>query len=161
MEAGIVSDEAAEGILEDIVAGKKTAAHYTKLYSGRLARKHLRHVAKKEPAATPEFDPRCGPDVTTAGGRPFSCESNAKHGECEKNPGWMIMFCPNACKMCDLKADPSLRCDRKRLNISDSPIFKPGDMDRMFKRLITAEKYKNVLRRLVKEAHRVKLKVLL
>jgi hypothetical protein len=48
-------------------------------------------------------DPRCGEDVTTAGGRPFSCEANAKSGECHINPGWMIMFCPNACGMCDLK----------------------------------------------------------
>ena len=85
----------------------------------------------------PDFDPRCGPDVTTAGGHPFSCADNARGGECERNPGWMIMFCPNACNACDLKVNRNLRCDRARLNISSTPIYAPGDMDKMFKKCMT------------------------
>jgi hypothetical protein len=111
--------------------------------------------------AVAAYDPRCGPDVTTAGGRSFSCEANAKSGECQINPGWMIMFCPNACGMCDLKVgmfactpmvlltqiyihqvDRAHRCDRQRLNISTSPIFAPGDMDAMFEKLAFGEAYK-------------------
>jgi len=88
-----------------------------------------------------DYDPRCGPDVKEAGGRPFDCVRNAANGECNINPGWMIMFCPNACGMCDLKANRALRCDRKRLNVSESPIYAPGDMDAMFKKLAYDERY--------------------
>ena len=51
------------------------------------------------------------------------------------------MFCPNACGMCDLKVNRALRCDRKRLKIPTEPIYEPGDMNRIFKKLATAPEY--------------------
>jgi hypothetical protein len=52
-------------------------------------------------------------------------------GECENNPGWMIVNCPVSCGTCTLR-DPNTRCDRTFLNISTEPTYKPGDMNDMF-----------------------------
>lgn len=41
---------------------------------------------------------------------PERCPEYASHGECTKNPGWMIMNCPVTCDACDL-LDPKKRCD--------------------------------------------------
>jgi prolyl 4-hydroxylase len=62
------------------------------------------------------------------------CKQYASGGECEKNPGWMIINCPVSCNACEL-LDPAVRCDRKRLNMSDTPIYAPGDISYMFKTL--------------------------
>jgi hypothetical protein len=63
---------------------------------------------------------------------PKECNLYAKEGECEKNPGWMIVNCPASCRSCHL-LDPKKRCDRNFLNISSDPIYERGDMDRMFR----------------------------
>ena len=54
------------------------------------------------------------------------CNDYYVNGECERNPGWTTINCPVSCKTCHL-LDPKIRCDRKRLNISDSPIYAPGN----------------------------------
>ena len=59
------------------------------------------------------------------------CTDFAKQGECEENPGWMIVNCPESCSACHL-LDPKVRCDRKRLNVTLEPSLEPGDMHRIF-----------------------------
>jgi hypothetical protein len=59
------------------------------------------------------------------------CVGYARAGECEKNPGWMIVNCPHSCKACHLR-DPKVRCDRNRLGISNDHIYEKGDMNAMF-----------------------------
>ena len=59
------------------------------------------------------------------------CAGFHRNNECVKNPGWMIVNCPQSCKACHL-LDPKVRCDRTNLNISTDPIYKPGDMNDMF-----------------------------
>ena len=54
------------------------------------------------------------------------CNEYYTNGECERNPGWTTINCPVSCKTCHL-LDPKVRCDRKRMNISDVPIYAPGD----------------------------------
>jgi hypothetical protein len=80
--------------------------------------------------SAPEVDP------TVCADRHDSCPNNAKRGECEKNPGWMIVNCALSCNACHLR-DPKVRCDRSNLNISTSPIYNPGDMQAMFERIET------------------------
>jgi hypothetical protein len=67
--------------------------------------------------------------------RHSECLGFERQGECEKNPGWMIINCPRSCdphnNACALR-DPKLRCSRTALNISTEPIYKPGDMNSMF-----------------------------
>jgi hypothetical protein len=67
------------------------------------------------------------------------CVDFAKNGECLKTPGWMIINCPRSCdaitNACALR-DPKLRCDRKSLNMTTEPVYKPGDMSRMFNSLV-------------------------
>ena len=63
------------------------------------------------------------------------CSNYERHGECHKNPGWMIMFCPRSCNACELR-DPKIRCDRARLNITTTPVYAPGDMNLMFENIL-------------------------
>ena len=93
-----------------------------------------------------DVDPACI-DTNTAGGHPFDCEANARNGECSINPGWMVMNCPTACtpyisNACELKKRPRLRCDRAQLNITVEPVFGPGELEAMFKRILTNPEYK-------------------
>ena len=48
----------------------------------------------------------------------------------------MIVHCPKSCdkitNACYLR-DPKIRCNRKNLNISTEPIYRPGDLDKMFR----------------------------
>jgi len=59
------------------------------------------------------------------------CQFFFEEGECDNNPGWMIVNCAKVCNACHLR-DPALRCDRSFLNISNDPIYAPGDMGDMF-----------------------------
>jgi hypothetical protein len=54
----------------------------------------------------------------------------------------MIMNCPNACKMCEFKKNPKLRCDRKRMGMSPDPAYQPGEMNAMFENISTHEYFK-------------------
>lgn len=68
---------------------------------------------------------------TSCNDRSDQCRGFADDGECDRNPGWMIINCPKSCNACHLR-DPKLRCDRNFLNISTDPIYAPGDMNDMF-----------------------------
>lgn len=59
------------------------------------------------------------------------CKGFASTGECDRNPGWMVINCPRSCNSCDL-LDHRVRCDRNRLNISNDHVYAPGDMQDMF-----------------------------
>ena len=59
------------------------------------------------------------------------CPVWTNQGECEHNPGWMIVNCPHSCNACHL-LDPKVRCSRERLNMSTSPAYAPGGMELMF-----------------------------
>lgn len=64
---------------------------------------------------------------TSCENKPFSsrqaeCTRLAQTGECQKNPGWMIMFCAKACGLCHLRS-PKLRCSREALNLTAVPAF--------------------------------------
>lgn len=63
--------------------------------------------------------------------RTDKCANYHAHGECEKNPGWMIINCPVSCNACELR-DPKIRCNRQRLNITEDHVYAPGDMNAMF-----------------------------
>ena len=67
--------------------------------------------------------------------RHAECKQFRDQGECHRNPGWMIINCPRSCNdlndACRLR-DPKLRCDRRALNMTTSPVYNPGDMYRMF-----------------------------
>jgi prolyl 4-hydroxylase len=75
--------------------------------------------------------------------RHAQCVGFAKNDECVKNPGWMIVNCPRSCNACHL-LDPKVRCDRRNLNMSTDPIYKPGDMLDMFQSIEAnfGERYK-------------------
>lgn len=47
----------------------------------------------------------------------------------------MIISCAKSCNACHLR-DPTLRCDRARLNITTSPVYAPGDMNSMFNSIV-------------------------
>eukprot|EP00924_Labyrinthula_sp_SR-Ha-C_P009299 snap_masked-scaffold_2-processed-gene-19.23-mRNA-1 protein AED:0.07 eAED:0.07 QI:0/0/0/0.5/1/1/2/0/476 len=66
---------------------------------------------------------------------PQKCSNWANFGECEKNPGWMIVNCPSSCKGCDL-LDPAKRCDPNFLNTSAENIWSPGDLNKMFEKIL-------------------------
>jgi len=66
---------------------------------------------------------------------PRRCPQLASSGECEKNPGWMIVNCPRACNACDL-LDPRKRCAFERLNMTDAHVWQPGDLNSMFEKII-------------------------
>ena len=59
------------------------------------------------------------------------CRGNSQNGECDRNPGWMIVNCPRSCNKCHL-LDPKVRCARNHLNISSDPIYPPNAINEMF-----------------------------
>ena len=68
------------------------------------------------------------------------CVGFEERGECDINPGWMIINCPKSCdkhnNACALR-DPNLRCSRSALGINTEPVYKPGDMNDMFSSIKT------------------------
>jgi hypothetical protein len=70
------------------------------------------------------------------------CPLDARNGECIKNPGWMIVNCPVSCSKCEM-LDPMKRCDRKlpHLNMSDTPSWGKGDLNRLFEDIMTNAKW--------------------
>jgi hypothetical protein len=69
--------------------------------------------------------------IETCNDRHQQCVNFAAQGECEANPGWMIVNCPSSCNACHL-LDPKVRCARDRLGIKEDHVYAPGDMEAMF-----------------------------
>ena len=63
------------------------------------------------------------------------CSSWAGAGECDKNPGWMTVFCSLSCNACHLR-DARVRCARSSLAMDQNPAYAPGDMGHMFGRIM-------------------------
>ena len=61
------------------------------------------------------------------------CSYWAKNNACEETPGFMIFSCPRSCGFCHLK-DPDIRCRR---HPDAKPAVGPGDVNKMFERLLT------------------------
>lgn len=105
----------------------------------------------KEPEVDmPETSARLVPKNANAEGKPREavkecmdrhpqCKAFYRQGECDRNPGWMIVNCPKSCdrvnNACRLR-DPQVRCTREALNISTDPVYHPGDMHNMFSNII-------------------------
>ncbi|KAL3809185.1 hypothetical protein ACHAXA_000704 [Cyclostephanos tholiformis] len=72
------------------------------------------------------------------------CVQEAERGECTRNPGWMIVNC---CRSCDDREgygyliDSDVRCAPDRLNAT-TPAWHAGDLDDLFARWATDERYK-------------------
>lgn len=84
------------------------------------------------------------PSATRCRDRYPVCASEARRGECARNPGWMIVNC---CRSCDEEegyghlVDREVRCDPERLNAT-VPAWREGSLDELFSRWATAEEYK-------------------
>jgi hypothetical protein len=64
------------------------------------------------------------------------CRNHAE--DCSSNPGWMAVNCPDTCNYCHLRLS-SDRCSRTGfLNVSNDAFLKPGDVTKIFKRIIAA-----------------------
>ena len=64
------------------------------------------------------------------------CSFWAVEGECEANPAYMTIQCAPACQSC-LKVDIENRCPLDENE--DNDIYKPGDLNKMFERVINTE----------------------
>jgi prolyl 4-hydroxylase len=61
-----------------------------------------------------------------------TCTLDAMNGECTANPAWMLPHCPAACRNCE-----TLHKNKRCAADPDAPdAWLPGDLDRMFQRLI-------------------------
>lgn len=61
------------------------------------------------------------------------CVERKALGECEKNPGWMIVMCAKTCNRCEL-LDPKRRCAPETMGLPN-PVpnaLKPGELDEVF-----------------------------
>eukprot|EP00602_Paraphysomonas_sp_CaronLab_P008603 CAMPEP_0185034486 /NCGR_PEP_ID=MMETSP1103-20130426/24429_1 /TAXON_ID=36769 /ORGANISM="Paraphysomonas bandaiensis, Strain Caron Lab Isolate" /LENGTH=265 /DNA_ID=CAMNT_0027571161 /DNA_START=62 /DNA_END=855 /DNA_ORIENTATION=+ len=64
-----------------------------------------------------------------------NCQAYVERGECENNPGWMIVYCPVGCKACHLR-DAKVRCQQSRLNTSTVPALLPGQLNSVFENIV-------------------------
>ena len=78
--------------------------------------------------AAPELEEECRD-------RHRDCDVFTENDNCELNPGWMIMNCPVACGACHLR-NQDVRCVRENMNMTTDPIYRPGDMLRMYESLV-------------------------
>lgn len=63
------------------------------------------------------------------------CPQLVRQGECSRSPGWMIYYCSKSCNTCHLR-NASSRCLRSFLNISNVPVYAPGELNTMFEQTI-------------------------
>ena len=75
------------------------------------------------------------PDAKECVDRHEACKGFAEGGECDINPGWMIINCPVSCNSCHMR-DPKIRCAREALNMTLTPAYAPGDMKAMFEGIV-------------------------
>jgi hypothetical protein len=94
----------------------------------------LQYDVSEESVKASPYVPSGGSGVGDCVDKKPHCSLSAERGECERNPGWMIVNCARSCNACEL-LDPQVRCDRARLNISTEPAYKPGDLNKMFESL--------------------------
>lgn len=87
-------------------------AHGVKIAKGSNNFKQIRFFNLKniQQGSNPEGRP---PEVSLANcyDRHEECIQFESQGECENNPGWMIVNCPKSCNACHLR-DPKVRCQR-------------------------------------------------
>ena len=62
------------------------------------------------------------------------CNRFVSLGECEKNPGWMIINCASGCEACHLR-DAKVRCSRETLNTTETAALAPGQLNSIFERI--------------------------
>jgi prolyl 4-hydroxylase len=62
------------------------------------------------------------------------CDHFVHNGECQKNPGWMIINCAKGCEACHLR-DSQVRCSRETLGTADSGALVPGQLQDIFARI--------------------------
>lgn len=68
----------------------------------------------------------------------LDCKTLKKMDKCEDSPGTMIVNCPKTCNVCHLRS-ADIRCHRKLLNISDTPLVSQhGDIDSRIQSIINA-----------------------
>ena len=68
------------------------------------------------------------------------CTYWATIGECDKNPSYMRTHCAPACLSCHLLLFEE-RCPFNATNATESNVWQPGDLDRVFERLISDPSY--------------------
>jgi len=72
------------------------------------------------------------------------CAAEAARNGCHTNPGWMTVNC---CESCDPHIgasellDPNVRCGREQLGTQESLAWGPGDLNRMFERIVSAPEF--------------------
>jgi len=88
-------------------------------------------------------DVRISVDTKSCQDRHRRCPQDARNGECERNPGWMIVNCPVSCNRCEM-LDPKKRCDRTlpHLNMSANPTWEAGSLDALFEDIVSHERWK-------------------
>ncbi|CAJ1451230.1 unnamed protein product [Effrenium voratum] len=70
-----------------------------------------------------------------------SCDGEAASGGCVTNPGFMTVFCSRSCHACHLRQTEQ-RCTRRFLDMDQHPALRPGDMNQMFRDIVSrAKKY--------------------
>jgi len=70
------------------------------------------------------------------------CTFWALEGECEANPDYMLLKCAPSCKTCHM-IDFNFRCPMPE-NIPEIDAWKPGDLDKMFERIVATIPYVNI-----------------
>mmetsp|Transcript_10546 Transcript_10546/g.20769 ORF Transcript_10546/g.20769 Transcript_10546/m.20769 type:complete len:397 (-) Transcript_10546:486-1676(-) len=63
--------------------------------------------------------------------RDQDCHHWASLGHCAVAPGWMAVFCPASCNICELR-DPNVRCDAERIGYDRVPALQPGSVTDLF-----------------------------
>jgi len=86
-----------------------------------------------EVVSTPEYD-SVRAQCTN---RHAQCAFWAVVGECEKNPSYMKLHCPPVCESCHL-LEFDVRCPKDE-NAVD--VFGPGDLNKMFERIVATEEH--------------------
>jgi hypothetical protein len=83
-------------------------------------------------------DPTYASFVALCTNRHPECASWASLGECTANPRFMKRECAPVCQSCDhVHASVRCRIDPARDKPEENDAFRPGDMDRMFDRILT------------------------
>lgn len=107
----------------------------------QLGPDHVIRWGQKEYELGSEIDTKV--DASACQDRSRRCKIDARNGECDRNPGWMIVNCPASCNQCEM-LDPKKRCDREapHMNMNATPTWGPGDLNAMFENIMSAPEFK-------------------